>query len=140
MDFLRAVGTQGCEGLALWIGTIVNDEAQINQYVVPKQVPIKSRHGLSVHVDGQTLHELNVWLHQNQLRLFAQVHSHGEHAYHSDTDDEHSVVTTLGALSIVVPHFAVAPFSFNSCVVLRLAESGWVELTEKQAEQLVWVR
>jgi hypothetical protein len=140
MNFLREVGTHGCEGLALWIGTILNDEAQIKQYIVPKQLPTRSPDGLSVHVDGQTLHELNVWLHQNQLRLFAQVHSHGEHAYHSDTDDEHSVLTTLGALSIVVPHFAVAPFSFKSCAVLRLTEAGWVELTEKQAEQLVWVR
>jgi len=140
MDFLREIGRHGCEGLALWIGTIIDDEAEIKRYLVPKQVPVRSPDGLSVHVDGETLHELNVWLHQNQLRLLAQIHSHGEHAYHSDTDDQHSVVTTLGALSIVVPHFAVNPFSFRSCAVLRLTGSGWMELKEKQAEQLIVVR
>jgi hypothetical protein len=137
MEFLREMGGHGCEGLVLWIGTAVDGEAVIQRHLIPKQVPIRSRYGLSVRVDGETLHELNVWLHQNQLRLLVQVHSHGEHAYHSETDDEHSVVTTLGALSIVIPHFAVAPFSFKSSAVLRLTEAGWIELTSKQAEQLI---
>jgi hypothetical protein len=140
MDFLQEVGTRGCEGLALWIGTIINDEAEVKQHLIPRQVLIRSDHGLSVRVDGDTLHELNVWLHQNHARLLAQVHSNGESAYHSDTDDKHSVVTTLGALSIVIPHFAVAPFSFKSCAVLRLTGAGWLELTERQAEEIICVR
>jgi hypothetical protein len=140
IDFLREIGTYGCEGLALWVGTIDGDEAVIKRYLIPKQAPVRSGDGLSVHVDGETLYELNVWLHQNRMRLFAQVHSHGEHAYHSDTDNEHSVVTTLGALSIVVPHFAVGPFNFKSSAVLRLTETGWLELTDEQAKELIKVR
>lgn len=140
MSFLREIGRHGCEGLALWVGDINEEDAVVQSCVIPKQHPVKSEYGLSVHVDGETLHELNVWLHQERLRLLAQVHSHGEFAYHSETDDEHSIVTTFGALSIVVPHFATASFSFKSAAVLRLTSDGWQQISEKESERLVTVR
>lgn len=140
LGFLRYAGGQGCEGLALWVGILKGNEAEIRRSLIPKQIAVRSRHGLSVHMDGEALHELNVWLHQNRMRLFAQVHSHGEGAYHSETDDEHSVVTTMGALSIVIPHFAAEPFSFESSAILRLTPSGWVELTRREAEGILVLR
>lgn len=139
MEFLRIQGRSGFEGLVLWVGTVSGDAAVIRDAVVPRQSPVRSQFGLSVHVGAETLHELNVWLHQNKLRLLCQVHSHGEHAYHSELDDEHSVVTTIGALSVVVPHFAVYPFSFQSSAVLRLTGEGWVQLDATVASKLLEV-
>jgi hypothetical protein len=139
MEFLRIQGRSCLEGLVLWVGTVSDETAAIREAVVPRQSPIRSQFGLSVHVGAETLHELNVWLHQNKFRLLCQVHSHGEHAYHSELDDEHSVVTTIGALSIVVPHFAVRPFSFESSAVLRLTSERWVRLDATVASKLLEV-
>jgi Prokaryotic homologs of the JAB domain len=140
LQFLRVKGKQECEGLVLWVGIADNDAAQVQQAVVPKQIAVRSRHGLSVHVAGETLHDLNVWLYEKRLRLLAQVHSHGEHAYHSETDNEHSIVTALGALSVVVPYFGNVPCSLESFAFLRLSAKGWIELSREEVQGLIDVR
>jgi hypothetical protein len=140
LQFLHAKGSQGCEGLVLWVGLVFDDKANVQQAVIPKQTAIRSRHGLSVHVDGETLYDLNVWLYEKRLRLLAQVHSHGEHAYHSETDNQHSIVTTLGALSVVVPHFGNVPCSLEYFALLRLSAGGWIELSRKEIQELIDVR
>lgn len=137
LQFLREMGTHGCEGLVLWVGIAVDNEARVHQTVIPKQIPVRSRDGLSVHVDGETLYDLNVWLYEKRLRLLAQVHSHGEHAYHSETDNQHSIVTTFGALSIVVPYFGNVPCSLESFAFLRLSAKGWVELSRDEIQGLI---
>lgn len=137
--FLRAVGRTGNEAIALWVGSVEGSSACVSDVVIPRQTPIRSSDGLAIYIDATTLHELNVWLHTSRLRLLGQVHSHGEDAYHSDTDDHHSVVTTFGALSIVVPFFAQEPMILSGCAVHRLTKSGWVELPADQAAQLITV-
>ena len=140
LQFLREQGTQGCEGLVLWVGLASGDTAHVQRAVVPKQTAIRSRYGLSIHVDSETLYDLNVWLYEKRLRLLAQVHSHGEHAYHSETDNQHSIVTTLGALSAVVPYFGNVPCSLAHFALLRLSARGWIELSKEEAQELIDVR
>lgn len=140
LEFLRETGSRRCEGLALWVGHVLGTEAQVLQAIVPKQIAIQSPDGLSVYVDGDTLYNLNVWLYEKQLKLLAQVHSHGEHAYHSETDNRHSIVTTLGALSIVVPYFGNVPCSVESFAFLRLSTKGWIELSREKIRGLIDVR
>jgi hypothetical protein len=139
LGFLREAGSRRCEGLVLWVGHVLDSEAHVRQTVVPKQIAIQNHDGLSVHVDGETLYNLNIWLYENRLKLLVQVHSHGEHAYHSETDNQHSIVTTLGALSIVVPHFGNFA-SFESMAFLRLSAKGWAELPSEQVKKLIQVR
>jgi hypothetical protein len=133
MEFLAAMGKTGCEGLALWVGSIDGSDGFVTQVVAPQQTPIRSEDGLAVYVGPEALHDLNVWLHQHQRRLLAQVHSHGEHAYHSPTDDQYSIVTTVGAVSIVIPGFARDPFDLRTCSVHRLTSDGWVTLRQNEA-------
>lgn len=139
VDFLRQVGQHGDEGLVLWCGQVDLGEAAVKRIVIPDQQPIRVESGICVTVGPQALHDLNVFLYENQMRLIAQVHSHAENAYHSDTDDRFSVVTTLGALSIVVPFFAANGIVLSECAIYRLCDSGWHEFTAIQKSALLQV-
>jgi hypothetical protein len=134
---LREAGEDGYEGLALLAGTIMGTTAALSHTIIPRQHAMRTPAGLCVMVDAEELHNINVHLYEHQLRLIAQVHSHGEHAYHSDADDRYSVVTALGALSIVVPYFAKQPFSLRHCAVYRLQHHGWIPLNHQQASTLL---
>jgi len=137
MEFLAAVGQRYDEALVLWVGTADRTTARVTDVIAPRQSPLRTQSGIGVYVGSETLHELNVWLHQHRVRLLAQVHSHGEHAYHSDTDDQHSIITTTGAISVVVPHFARGSFGFDDCSVHRLHLDGWHDLSSQDASDLI---
>lgn len=72
----------------------------------PAQTPHRTPHGLLVTVDGRALFSVNQKLRERGEVLAAQLHAHPTQAFHSDTDDQRPLATLLGALSIVVPHFA----------------------------------
>jgi hypothetical protein len=91
-------------------------------------------------VDSAELHRINVWLYENSLTLVAQLHSHPEEAYHSDTDDAFPIVTVVGGLSLVIPGFAREPFSLSRCAIYRLMPgAGWVELAAREAASLITI-
>jgi hypothetical protein len=138
-DFMAEVGRQGYEGLAFLAGTIDEDRALVSHAYVPEQKTMRTRSGLLVHVESEALHRFNMELFGEGLRFIAQVHSHGEHAYHSDMDDAYSMVTVLGGLSLVVPHFAVGPFDLETCAAYRLSRSGWRELSSSEKQQQIEV-
>jgi hypothetical protein len=140
MEFLAAVGRTFNEALVLWVGTVEGSTANVTDVIAPRQTPLRTQSGIGVYVGPDILHDLNVWLHQHRVRQLGQVHSHGEHAYHSDTDDQHSIVTTLGAISIVVPHFARESFGFDNCSVHRLYLDGWHDLSSQEAKELIRIQ
>lgn len=129
VDALRSFGRRGCEGFALWVGTITGDSARIGHCIVPEQNSIQSEDGVGYFIDSQTLFALNRYLSERQLRLIAQVHSHPTEAYHSSTDDAYAVVTTEGGFSLVVPHFARGPVSIPAWAVYRLRQGRWTALS-----------
>jgi len=122
---LRQAGSAGLEGMALWAGQQDGAQFHIRAAIIPQQQGHRTEHGLAVSVPGAELHRINMWLHRNRLRLIAQVHSHPTEAYHSSTDDRYAIATALGALSIVVPDFAVRPFRLDDCAAYRLSPSPW---------------
>lgn len=137
---LREAGEASCEGVAFWAGELAGDHFSVRAALVPAQIRSRTEDGVSVLVTGEELFRMNVWLHKNKLMLVAQLHSHPSDAYHSETDDEYSIMTQAGGLSIVVPDFARAPFSLKSAAVYRLdAEGRWVELQEREASDLIKV-
>lgn len=126
---LRKAGEDGMEGIALLFGNQTDDIFDATTVVVPKQKAYRTEQGLLYHVDGEELHTLNVWAYRTGLSLFAQIHSHPQEAYHSDTDDQYAIITTLGGLSIVVPNFAVDPINPQNWAVYRLLpQTGWTVL------------
>lgn len=136
-QFLQDMGHRGLEGLLVWAGVVIGDRCDIRSVIAPQQKARSTKHGLLVSVDADGLHELNEHMYRANLRLIAQVHSHGEHAYHSDTDNEYSIVTALGGISIVVPHFAQEEIVLSQCAVYRLQECGWVQLQCAQVEDFI---
>jgi hypothetical protein len=136
-ESLREAGDQGFERFVIWTGTLDQQRFVVRHAHVPPQTARKTRQGLSVHVHGEALHKLNVWLYENQQLLGAQVHAHPTDAFHSDTDDSFPIVTTLGGLSLVVPDFCRAGL-LAGAAAFRLRSDGWVE-DERPVEKLVAV-
>lgn len=128
---LRKFGQHGCEGLALWAGSIEKTEASILRLIVPEQNPIKNETGVGYFVEGPTLFKLSKYLEKEKLRLIAQVHSHPTEAYHSEADDRYAIVTEEGGFSLVVPDFARAEMTLPSCAIYRLTNGEWLELGSK---------
>lgn len=135
VDALRSFGRRGNEGFALWVGTIAEDRARIEQCLVPEQNSIQSESGVGYFIDSPTLFAINRYLSERQLRLIAQVHSHPTEAYHSSTDDAYAVVTTEGGFSLVVPYFARGPASIPAWAVYRLRQGRWTALPLREVER-----
>lgn len=133
-EHLREVGRKGGEGLVVWAGVQHVNVFEVLTVIVPEQRALRTASGVCVLIDDGALHRLNVWLHKNNQRLIAQVHSHPGEAYHSSMDDEYAVVTAAGCFSLVVPDFAVRRFSISETAVYRLSNSGrWTEVSLRQA-------
>lgn len=127
---LQEAGAVGAERFVLWSGQRQDHVFWVQTVHVPRQTAFRTGAGLMVHVDGDELHRLNLWLFENHQEIGVQVHSHPTEAYHSELDDTYPIATTRGALSIVVPDFAVRGLLGSGVAVYRLSEKGWDELSE----------
>jgi len=137
-EFLREVGEEGYEGVVLLAGNTINNVYSIKQLYIPPQRAYKGPEGLMYHVDGEELLVLDDWLYENNLSLFAQIHTHPREAYHSLADDKKCIVTKTGGISIVVPDFAKDQVNSKIWAVYRLFRNfGWVELDDDQVNNLI---
>lgn len=139
-DHLRAIGRRSCEAFALWAGRRQDGVFLVEELIIPAQEALSFDDGVCVAVASPELFRINVHLHDEGLELIAQLHSHPNEAYHSETDDRYPIATRAGALSIVVPNFARAPFTIESCAVFRLSARGeWVAVSVDEACRLIHV-
>jgi hypothetical protein len=139
-NHLAQAGKQGAEGIALWAGMLEGEFFYVRETILPAQTAHFLAGGICATVDGAELHRINLWLYQHRMTLVAQLHSHPTEAYHSETDDMYPIATALGSLSLVIPNFAVAPFSLEHCAVYRLLSPGnWTELTTNQVNGLIHI-
>jgi hypothetical protein len=137
LEALQRYGSEGLEGLVLWLGSVDGAVAHVSHAVVPEQNPIRSESGVGYFVEGTTLFSLNQALAKTGLRLIAQVHSHPTAAYHSDVDDRYAIVTAEGGLSLVVPNFGRAPLDPSLWAVYRLKKGTWSELDNEEMTSLI---
>src|SRR4029077_2887461 len=105
-----------------------SDVFSVQHCYIPTQDSFKMHDGLCVRVGADELYRLNRWLYEQGQALGVQVHAHPARAFHSDTDDRYPVMTTLGGLSIVVPHFCKRGLADRRTLVYRLTNDGWREL------------
>jgi proteasome lid subunit RPN8/RPN11 len=137
-SFLKKAGKKSYEAVALFAGKLEGKMAIVTEVICPLQVSSRSQYGLMYTVDGKELHRINLWLYQKKLRLIAQIHSHPTEAYHSETDDEFPIMTTIGCLSIVVPYFAKEPLNHFDWAYYRLiSETFWEELNHVEVIKLI---
>lgn len=136
--FLTVVGQRRMEGIALWVGVREDDTFLITDLLIPRQRGVSGESGLCAVIEGDELARIGRELYAAGKLLFAQLHTHPTEAYHSSTDDEFSIVTKLGGLSLVIPDFAVRPFNLDDCAVYRLNGDGlWAEMTPDQASAFI---
>jgi hypothetical protein len=136
--FLQEAGKERFEAVALFAGTVEGTNAYVKEAVLPLQKSYKLSSGLMYSVEGDELHRINVWLYQNKLKLIAQIHSHPQEAYHSETDDAYPIMSTEGGLSIVVPNFARSKMDYLTWAYYRLKpQMDWVELTDNDIHNLI---
>jgi hypothetical protein len=125
---LRNAGDEGYELFVLWTGILTASTLTIQHCWVPTQESYKLGDGLCVRVGAEELHRLNRWLYDEQQVLGVQIHAHPTDAFHSETDDNFPVVTTLGGFSIVVPNFCRTGLGDEETVIYRLEADGWDQL------------
>jgi len=136
--FLRSMGEQRHEGVVLWAGQPEGGVFQVTNLLIPRQRATRTTEGVCASVDGDEMYRINAELLRAELRLIAQIHSHPTDAYHSETDDEHALVRTMGCLSLVIPDFAARPFSLADTAVFRLDRAGaWQELDKRAVASLI---
>lgn len=139
-QFMRAAGKAGLEGMVLWLGTSVDETFTVKELFIPEQRGLRTADGVCAIVGERELRRLNVYLYQNSLELVAQIHTHPGHAYHSTTDDQYAIATTIGSYSIVVPNFAKVDYPLAQCAVYRLSATGdWTEVDESAAPNRITV-
>lgn len=136
--FLRLAGQQRMEGIALWVGYREGTTFVISDLLVPHQRGVSNESGLCAIIHGDELARIGRMLYDAKKLLFAQLHTHPTEAYHSITDDENSIVTAVGGLSLVIPDFAVRPFDLDDCAIYRLdAEGIWAEMHPQDAAAFI---
>lgn len=99
---LRSAGLQRRECVVLWLAKKSAAGTEITEVYMPDQfakedvfrIPPIGMKKLMEHLEVRGCH------------IFAQVHSHPKEAFHSKADDTWAIVRHIGAISIVVPHFA----------------------------------
>lgn len=139
-EFMRSAGRLRLEGMVLWAGKQRDRIFTVTELIVPKQQGLSTADGVCAIVEADELARLNMHLYRNSLELVAQVHTHPTEAYHSLTDDEYAIATTIGCFSIVVPNFAVVNYALAQCAVYRLDFGGeWLEVDESQAPNRIVV-
>ena len=123
-ELLREPGTEGLEGVVLWLGRMsAADHANVLAPFFPPQVAYSSEDGLAVEVPQDALTQIIGALPAG-VQMLARVHSHPTGAYHSPLDDRNMIIGHEGAISIVVPHFAMGPSQLLACSVNQLERTG----------------
>lgn len=127
-EALRTVGAGVREAVVLWQGRVLDPvTAEFTKLHVPRQVtgplhfnvPLADRLKLLTAVSAD-----------DEL-ILAQVHTHPRFAFHSEADDRLAITKHLGAVSIVVPFFALTWNGDLSQTSVNLCLGGdrWRELT-----------
>ena len=126
-------GLAGLEGCAVWVGTITPEVATITRVYRPEQVSVATEAGLTVEVTEAGLSTLITSLDGDEA-VIARLHTHGTNDIgHSPVDDANLLVSHPGAVSIVVPWFAINGIRLPRCGVHILAhDHRWRRLSNAE--------
>lgn len=125
---LRSAGGRRSEGVVLWLGQREPNRIVVTTAYVPEQEAADD----FFRIPPPAMAALLRYLDESGTFIAAQVHSHPREAFHSVADNTWAIVRHLGALSLVVPHFARAtsPTAFlDHIAAFRLsAKNVWQEI------------
>jgi hypothetical protein len=115
----RECGRGRDECVVYWTGPL-NEPRHVDRVVHP--IHTRSPRHYEVERDWAVAFALELAAVQRAVRL--QVHVHPATAFHSETDDQHAIVSTPGFLSLVVPDQANGPISLTGCHLAELMPDG----------------
>lgn len=125
---LQEGGRAGTECVALWLGHVADTCLTVQDVYRP----IHEAKSDMFWITEAGMDELKARLRRTRTMVAAQVHTHPARAFHSDEDDRWAIVRHEGALSIVLPWFALktSALTFASdAKVYRLdAANRWCEI------------
>jgi len=139
-QILRQDGLKGGESTVTWGGLRFGDAAVVMGIVYPCGRDVELYGGF-IKVGPDTTAEMGRWLRKQGLAGLVQVHTHPKAwVGHSGTDDDYSIASSDGFVSIVWPNFAQLPVrDAREWGVHRLERGRWRELERQEADQLVHI-
>ncbi len=134
LGFLKDAGRRNNECVVLWLGKREGNQIDVRECYLPIQIARVDI--FRIPPDGMTA--LQAKLRSGRLMVAAQVHSHPREAFHSKADDEWAIIRHRGALSLVVPRFAVDTFAQNFLNQTKIYEfserATWDEVSSAAIE------
>jgi hypothetical protein len=137
-QFLRQDGLKKVESTVLWGGRRFGEEAVVLSVLYPCGHDVALEPGF-VHVGADTTAEMGRWLRAQGLAALIQVHTHpGVWTGHSRTDDDFSIASSEGFVSLVWPDFAARPVQgIQDLGVHRLSGGEWSDVEGDDARDLI---
>lgn len=101
---LRRGGVRREERVVLWLSNAaLREPAPIMEVYEPDQIAEVDYFRLP----SASMRSLMDHLRSTRRRIVAQIHTHPDNAFHSDADAKWAIIRHVGALSLVLPRFAV---------------------------------
>lgn len=129
---LKDAGARSQECVVLWLGKREGEATHITSCYRPLQRAKMDQ----FHIPPEGMAALQGVMRSERLMVAAQVHSHPNLAFHSKADDTWAIVRHEGALSLVVPRFAVDTFPGNFMQQTKTyrfsGRASWDEVTSEQ--------
>lgn len=137
LGHLRRSGERRHEGVVLWLGT----RSTRPMHVKMVYEPMHRASNDFFHISAQGMAALMSQLERTGLSVLAQVHTHPAQAFHSKADDHWALVRHLGALSLVLPDFALTttPENFLRMAATFALSPGnqWVLVPQPALDQVL---
>ena len=128
LGLLREAGIDRREGIVLWLGRREDEYIQVTD----AYQPLHTAKADMFHISSAGMNALHNELRHRRRMVAAQVHTHPGRAYHSKADDRWAIVRHVGALSLVLPHFAfgtTVDTFLEIAKVYRFSEDGsWLHV------------
>jgi hypothetical protein len=139
-QLLRQDGLREVESTVLLGGRRFGEDAIVMAALYPCGRDVSHERGF-VHVGSDTTAEMGRWLRAQNLTALMQVHTHpGQWTGHSSTDDDFSIASSDGFVSLVWPCFAARPASsITDLGVHRLVDGTWHNIIGADATSLITV-
>ena len=135
---LRDAGQHRCECVVLWLGQRNGNYVEVVDIYRPEQIARKDM----FHIPPASMNALYVELRHRRLMVAAQVHSHPMEAFHSPADDRWAIIRHDGALSLVVPYFAINTTTANfldQAKIFQFSDDAiWTEVILKEVHS--WLK
>jgi len=132
LDFLKQSGFRHMECVVLWLGKKSGNSIDITNVYRPAHKAAMDY----FHIPRESMNDLTRFLRENRLVIGAQVHSHPSEAFHSQADDKWAVIRHMGAISIVIPDFALhtTPHNFmdHAATFSLNPNNRWIKLSNSE--------